>query len=163
MEWKRASNRRGHWKATQVWLMVSFAFLYPYETFFLTLPGWVLKFSRETSGLKYTAETGKGHCLCPHTINVNVWWVWLTPCKPPPLLLSSWRHRSGRCRQTETIVMPESHQVWTEPGQRPLNSFHLYFMPSSEHYRYSLTDVYAIPFTGLSRSVWFIFCMLYTA
>ena len=120
MEWKRAPNHKGHWKATQVWLMVSFAFLYPYETFFLMLPGWVVKFSRETNGLKYSAETGKGHCLCPHAISVNILWVWptFTPRKPPPLILSSQRHWSGRCCQTESIVMAESHQVWTEAGQR---------------------------------------------
>lgn len=42
--------------------MMSFAFLYPYETFILTLPEWVEKFIREANGLKYTAETGKDYC-----------------------------------------------------------------------------------------------------
>lgn len=165
---KRAPNYKGPWKPTEVWLMVSSAFLYPFESMFCFVWGflnfqvWVLKFSRETNGLKYPAGTGKGYCLCPQTINIL--WVWLAPCKPPPPPLpASQRHWSGMCCQTESIVMAESHQIRTEAGWRPYNPSHLYFAPDSEQYRYSLKEVCVIQLTVLSRSFWFIFRILHIA
>lgn len=124
---------------------------------FLMIPRWVVKFSRETSGLKYRDEKGKRHCLCPYTINISILWVWLISCKH--------QHCSPAGRGTgqvlsESITMAESRQVWTEAGPRPFNPFHLYFTPSSEQYRYSLTDVYASQLTGLPGpfNLYFVSC-----
>lgn len=66
---------------------------------FLMIPRWVVKFSRETSGLKYRDEKGKRHCLCPHTINISILWVWLTSCKPPTLFPCRQRHWAGAVKQ----------------------------------------------------------------
>lgn len=126
MYWKHTRNHKGHWKATQVWLMLSSAFLYPYKTFFNAFQnGW--RNSSEQlmawSTLLKQAET-VGYV---HTESISAYFQ----CDLPPAIFPQ-RHWLNRCCQMESIMMAEPYWMCPEAGWRPFKLFHLYFVPSLE-------------------------------
>lgn len=153
---------------------VEFCLFVPIWSIFLMLPEWREKIIRETNGLQYT---GKDCCLCPQSINISIFWVWLNLQSSCSLqtealveqVLSDGEHHDGWALLEVFRGWMEAIQalspvfytkfgtmwfnwysgVWTQWSWRSFPILMILWFYSE--YKYSLTDICAIQFTEFSR------------
>lgn len=102
---KHTPSCKGHWKATQVWLMLSFAFLYPYETFFEWFQNGWRNLSEQLMAWGTLLKQAKTVAYV-HTASISAYFQ----CDLPPAIFSSRPKTEALLEQ----VLPngEHHDGW---------------------------------------------------